>query len=95
MSIEKDRAVFRDPGGPPPEPTPSPRLQRAGFRRFGVDETLCIGCGLCETTAPENIRLAPGRSVSQVHKQPETAAEEAACTDASEFCPTGGLQPLD
>jgi len=70
-------------------------LSAETFRRFEVDETLCIGCGLCETRAPENIQLAPGCTAAQVVRQPESASEEANCTEAAEYCPTGGLCAVD
>lgn len=63
-----------------------------GWARFAVDEQLCIGCGLCEVRAPENMEVAPGESHARVYKQPGDAAEQAACGEACDYCPTGGLQ---
>ena len=59
---------------------------------FSVDPDLCIGCGLCEIRAPENMEVAPGETHARVWKQPESDDEQAACVEASEYCPTGGLQ---
>jgi ferredoxin len=65
------------------------------LRQYEVEESLCIGCGLCETHAPENVELAPGVMHSRVYQQPRTAEEEQNCADAARFCPTGGLHPTD
>lgn len=62
--------------------------------RFAVDEVLCIGCGLCHERAPENLDVPPGTLAAVVTKQPVDAEEEAACLEAAEFCPTGGLTSL-
>ncbi len=59
--------------------------------RFEVVEEDCIGCGLCSERAPENLEIPAGASTAQVFKQPETFAEEQACLEASDYCPTGGL----
>jgi ferredoxin len=61
-------------------------------REFEVIEDDCIGCRLCSERAPENLEIPPGSAVARVFKQPETAAEEEACLEASEYCPMGGLQ---
>ena len=61
-------------------------------RRFEVVDQDCIGCGLCEERAPENLEIPPGASTARVVKQPETPAEEEACIEASEYCPLGGLR---
>ncbi len=60
-------------------------------RRFEVVAEDCVGCGLCEDRAPENIELPAGTSTAQVVKQPAAAAEEAAYLEASDYCPMGGL----
>jgi ferredoxin len=62
-----------------------------GFKRFGVDQDLCIGCHLCHERAPENFDLDPGDLYSRVTKQPADAAAESACLEAAEYCPTGGI----
>jgi ferredoxin len=59
--------------------------------RFEVVEDDCTGCGLCSERAPGNLEIPAGSSIAEVFKQPETAAEEQACLEASEYCPTGGL----
>jgi len=61
-------------------------------RRFEVVEDDCIGCGLCSERAPDNLEMATGGSLAQVFKQPATEAEERACLEASDYCPTGGLK---
>jgi ferredoxin len=66
-----------------------------GRRRFGVDEGLCIGCGLCHERAPENFEVPPGELCSRVVKQPCDAPEEGACLEAQEYCPAGGVYQED
>lgn len=61
-------------------------------RRFEVVAEDCIGCGLCEERAPENLEIPPGSATAQVVKQPETTEEEEACLEASDYCPMGGLR---
>ncbi len=60
--------------------------------RFEVEEDECIGCGLCEERAPENIQTPAGECTAQVVKQPLNDAEEEACKEAAEYCPMGGLR---
>ena len=74
-----------------------PTRKLNGIRRFGVEEDLCIGCGLCHERAPENFEVPPEKFTSQVTKQPVDSDEEAACLEAEEYCPTGGIHrsPLD
>ncbi len=62
-----------------------------GFRRFGVDDELCIGCGLCHERAPENFEVPEGEFSSRVTRQPVDTAEEEECLEAEEYCPTGGI----
>lgn len=61
-------------------------------RHFEIDEDDCIGCSLCSERAPENMDVPAGAMVAKVVKQPETQAEEEACVEAAEYCPTGGLR---
>jgi ferredoxin len=58
---------------------------------FEVVAEDCIGCGLCSERAPENLEIPTGALTARVFKQPETATEEEACLEASDFCPMGGL----
>ena len=70
------------------------RRKDAMRARFVVDHGLCIGCGLCHERAPENIDVPLGAMAAVVTKQPADVEEEAACIEAAEFCPTGGLKLL-
>ena len=58
---------------------------------YSVDESLCIGCGLCHERAPENLDIDDGERVARVYSQRRGKEEEEACHEAAEFCPTGGL----
>ncbi len=60
--------------------------------KFEVDEDLCIGCGLCEERAPENMEVPATLMHARVAKQPTTDEEEEACIEAAEYCPTTGLR---
>ena len=62
-----------------------------GFRRFGVDGEICIGCGLCHERAPENFEVPEGEFCSRVTRQPVDTAEEEACLEAEDYCPAGGI----
>ncbi len=61
---------------------------------FDVDRDLCIGCGLCHERAPDNLELPLGEVVARVKKQPIDDAEEKACVEAAEYCPTGALHQM-
>ncbi len=56
-----------------------------------VDEDLCTDCGLCEERAPENLEMKPDSGGARVIKQPIGEPERANCTEAVDYCPSGGL----
>ena len=56
--------------------------------KVSIDESSCIGCGLCTGTAPEVFELSG--SVASVIAQP-TAANEAAAREALEACPVAAI----
>lgn len=58
--------------------------------KYYVDTT-CIGCGVCQESAPNNFRIKKGVELSIVHKQPENEAEEEACIDAMGSCPVEAI----
>ena len=60
--------------------------------KFEVDGDLCIGCGLCEERAPENMQVPATLMHARVARQPTTDEEEEACIEATEYCPTMGLR---
>jgi len=62
--------------------------------QFEVEDADCIGCGLCEERAPENIEIPTGDCIARVFRQPLDDAEEEACTEAAEYCPLGGLRTI-
>ena len=64
-------------------------------QHFEVLEDDCIGCRLCVNRAPENLAAPDGERIPTVTKQPETPAQEEACREASDYCPTGGLRASD
>ena len=55
-----------------------------------VDETKCIGCGMCAAAVPAVFRIE-GR-VSVVQAQPRTPAEEARAFDAANGCPVNAIR---
>ncbi|MBW2243765.1 MAG: ferredoxin [Deltaproteobacteria bacterium] len=69
--------------------------QKTPDKHFTIEGDLCTGCGLCEERAPDNLELASGDEVARVIRQPETPEEVEACTEAADYCPTGGLKPDD
>jgi ferredoxin len=62
--------------------------------RFTVDEDLCISCRLCHERAPQNFEV-PHAAAASVVRQPVNDAEQKACLEAFEYCPTGGVQKLE
>lgn len=66
----------------------------SGGIRFEVAEEKCIGCGLCEERAPENIQILPGEVTARVVKQPMDDGEMQACQQAMDYCPMGGLHAV-
>lgn len=58
--------------------------------RYYVDAT-CIDCDLCRETAPMSFTRQDRQGYSFVFRQPEGAAEEAACLAAMEECPVEAI----
>ena len=71
-------------------PDPSQKVRENVTGKFYVDAT-CIDCDLCRETAPDNFVRNDDEGYSFVKKQPETAAEEAACLAALEECPVEAI----
>ncbi len=63
-------------------------------RRFIVDKQICIGCRLCHERAPQNFEVLAGEITARAIRQPANEAEEEACVEALEYCPSGGIQIL-
>ena len=55
-----------------------------------VDDTRCIGCGMCAAAVPGVFQIR-GR-VSTVQSQPRTAAEEGGAFDAANGCPVNAIK---
>lgn len=62
---------------------------------YTVDEEYCIACGLCHERAPENVEIDEDAMQARVTRQPNNARQAAACQEAADYCPTGGLRPTD
>ena len=56
--------------------------------KFWIDQEVCVGCQVCTTEAPENVRYDEDANKSYVFKQPENDAETHAMREAVELCPT-------
>jgi len=54
-----------------------------------VDQDLCTGCGLCESTCPEVFELQDDVAVVKVDVVPKDAEE--ACQQAAEDCPVEAI----
>jgi len=65
-----------------------------GRARFFIDQDECIGCGRCQDMAPNNVELLGWEIVARVYEQPKNDDDEAACFDALDYCPTGGIQAV-
>jgi len=57
---------------------------------FYVDQS-CIGCGMCETTAPVNFKMNDTGDAAIVFKQPDNEDERNACQDAKDACPADAI----
>ena len=60
-----------------------------------MDDDSCIGCSLCQERAPENLEMDEDAQVARVARQPGSPEEDAACEEAADYCPTGGLYSVD
>jgi len=58
--------------------------------KYYVDDQ-CIACGVCEGTAPGNFKLNDDGSHAYVSKQPANEAEEKACKESMDSCPTNSI----
>ena len=56
-----------------------------------LEESLCTGCSLGAERAPENMAMDEDGVTARVIKQPEGDLEQENCTEAIDYCPTGGL----
>ena len=56
-----------------------------------VDEDFCTACGLCRERAPDNLEIDEEEGIAEVIKQPTGGVENENCTEAVDYCPTGGL----
>ncbi len=54
-----------------------------------VDEDLCTGCGLCESTCPEVFEMQDDVAVVKVDTVPKDLEE--ACEQAAEDCPVEAI----
>lgn len=59
-----------------------------------VDQS-CIACDACVLAAPQNFKMDDNDGHAYVAKQPENAAEEAACKEATEGCPVEAIGSED
>ena len=55
--------------------------------KFWIHQEECVGCQVCTTEAPANIRYDASAGKSYVFKQPENDAELHAVREAVELCP--------
>ncbi len=54
-----------------------------------VDQDLCTGCGLCESTCPEVFEMQDDVAVVKVDTVPKDAEES--CQQAAEDCPVEAI----
>ena len=55
-----------------------------------VDESACVGCGLCADNCPEVFEMAD--SVAKVIADPVPAEVEESCKDAAAQCPVDAIK---
>ncbi len=64
--------------------------ERRHAMKYVVDQDVCIGCGLCESTCPTVFSLnADGKAVAEDREV--EAAEESSAAEAKENCPVGAI----
>jgi len=54
-----------------------------------INKEDCIGCGACESTAPELLEIKDGKAV--VKKQPNSEEENKKAQQAKDICPTDAI----
>lgn len=57
--------------------------------KFIVDQSLCIGCGACESTCPEVFELVDDKSTVKINPVPDELQESA--LGAEDGCPAGAI----
>lgn len=55
--------------------------------KFWIEQDECVGCQVCTSEAPANIRYDDSVGKSYVFKQPENDAELHAVREAVDLCP--------
>ena len=55
--------------------------------KYWIDQNLCVACQVCIGEAPNNIRFDSDAGKSYVFKQPESAEELHALSEAIILCP--------
>ena len=55
--------------------------------KFWINQEECVGCQVCTTEAPENVRYDEDANKSYVFKQPENDTELHQMREAVELCP--------
>jgi ferredoxin len=56
-----------------------------------VNPKFCLGCGLCEVTAPQVFKLGI-KPYAQVLLNPVPEKHQAAVREAQEYCPEGAIK---
>jgi ferredoxin len=54
-----------------------------------VDQSLCIGCGLCADACPEVFEMADDKAQAKVNPVPPEA--EGSCREAADQCPVTAI----
>lgn len=57
--------------------------------KYYVDSS-CTGCQVCVDTAPDNFKMADD-DMAYVFKQPSSPAEEKACQESKDGCPSEAI----
>ena len=55
--------------------------------KFWINQEECVGCQVCTTEAPANVRYDEDANKSYVFKQPENDTELHQMREAVELCP--------
>ena len=58
--------------------------------KISINQEKCIGCGACESTAPNLFELKDGKAKAK--KQPKSKDEEKKAKEAEEGCPVQAIK---
>ncbi len=68
----------------------SETYKSAGDKKILVDQSICIGCGLCASLCPDTFEISEDDYKSHT-KEGGSCADEACCQGAIDSCPVAAI----